>query len=134
MKKLLTLTAVGAILAVPASAVQKCVPWVETTCRVTADSYSVQWSGVCNETNVAVSGLGLCSTSSNTSTDVRSSIGALGGLYCYCKALQPMPSKWVYVHTYDDLHICQQSCASACAQFMGIGSFVESVFKTMAAE
>ena len=65
MKKLFTLTALGAILTAPAMAVQKCVALdaSTTTCTSTPTTCKADWSATCttNGTRVPIKGIAMCS-------------------------------------------------------------------------
>ena len=127
MKKLLTLTAVGAILAAPAMAVQKCVALdaETTTCTSTATYGKADWSATCttNDKSVSILGIATCAIdaasliigSHNISTMVTTagSDGDTTKKSCWCKMVSPAISSWVSVtHTGDCSYQCSYQCAS----------------------
>ena len=129
MKKLLTLTAVGAILTAPASAVQKCVAFDTTTPEfIVQESYgSYDWTGdLENMTIYGVAACGFDSVSddgSSISTSVQASaIDIEDNTYCWCRMISPAISKWVYNDTegyFDSAIECSLSCAYACTVAAG---------------
>ena len=128
MKKLLTLTAVGTILTMPAMAVKKCVALDAsvTTCTATT---SVQgkgdWSATCTTDGktVTIEGVGMCSAYlagsgengySNGSITTLSSTSSVSNKRCWCKMIKPAVSYWVYVSEYTNASTCAYYCADEC--------------------
>ncbi|MBE6459659.1 MAG: hypothetical protein E7009_01585 [Alphaproteobacteria bacterium] len=132
MKKLLTLTAVGAILAAPATAVQKCVALdpEHVSCYPTSEEYSdfvgkAEWSITCttNGTSVPIKGIGMCSNqAANDFFDTSEAITTVSSesdmtdRYCWCKMVEPAVSSWVYIGTdvYGGDRACAYGCAASC--------------------
>ena len=126
MKKLLTLTAVGAILAVPASAVQKCVALDSstTTCTSTMTYGKADWSATCttNGTSVPIKGIAMCSNqaadaqygTSDAITTVSSTTDTTN-VNCWCKMVEPAVSSWVFIYVYTSASYCARDCSDYCA-------------------
>ena len=107
MKKLLTLTAVGALLAAPAMAVQKCV-------NLDAGDYGDREEDLYDRPDWFVSyvdyggpvvrGIGICSSDYNEPGTFSSRLDKLtfdgdnleNNKYCWCKMLSPAVSSWVF--------------------------------------
>ena len=131
MKKLLTLTAVGAILSAPAFAVQKCVTYDSSTTTCATDQPVLyylgksEWTGTCTTNGVAVPivGVGKCSSTSGAisspkyQTSLAISQNHLNNKYCYCRVISPFVSNWVYAFApaVSDTNTCEYSCANQCA-------------------
>ena len=126
MKKLLTLTAVGAILAAPAIAVQKCVALdpSTTTCTSTPASGNADWSATCttNGTSVPINGIAMCSNQKadaiNGTSDAITTVSSTTdttNFNCWCKMVEPAVSSWVFIGTFTSASICADSCSSNCA-------------------
>ena len=117
MKKLLTLTALSAILTAPALAVQKCVALgaSSTTCSPwSADQDSIEWYSRCTtgSTTVEIIGEGICFADSKyTSFD----FNADNNHYCHCRVVSPVRSGFVLGETFTNWSECISRCASACA-------------------
>ena len=141
MKKLLILTAVGAILAAPAMAVQKCVKLtVSSTCAAPGYSQAykyIDWSATCttNGNEIPIQGIGVCSTSVPTDYESDSEASELvvadtiasgssdddtTRLGCWCKMVSPAVSKWVFLlnYTNNEYEDCAPYCALACGARM----------------
>lgn len=137
MKKLLTLTAVGAILSTPASAVQKCVALDknDTQCTSSYSSYrgKANWEATCttNGVSVPIKGIAACSQEagpvpgavnfddSQVAIELLPTV-ASNGMYnnnnCWCRIISPAISRWVYTgETYADVADCTYNCAKECA-------------------
>ncbi|MBQ7127953.1 MAG: hypothetical protein IJO18_03145 [Alphaproteobacteria bacterium] len=102
MKKLLTLTAVGVILAVPAFAVQQCVfkPTMDNweVCDNGTDGLSDDsggWWIDCNGTRYR--GIAMYSTADvgDVAETIDSGTPNTTTVYCYCKMIYPVLSKWI---------------------------------------
>ena len=128
MKKLLTLTAVGAILAAPAMAVQKCVAFDTTTPEfISQGTYgSYDWYGYLE--NMTIYGLAACGSASSydgvpISTSVQASaIDTEYNKYCWCRMIIPAISKWVHNDAegyFDSAMECSLNCAYACTVAAG---------------
>ena len=126
MKKLLTLTAVGAILAAPAMAVQKCVALdaSTTTCTSTAASGNADWSATCttNGTSVPIKGIAMCSNQAadatyGTSDAIKTVSGTTDttNVNCWCKMVEPAVSSWVFLNAYTSAGVCANGCSYICA-------------------
>ena len=137
MKKLLTLTAVGAILAAPAMAVQKCVAFdaSTTTCTSTSTYSKADWSATCttNSTSVPIKGIAMCSNqaadatygTSDTMTTVSNTTDTTN-VNCWCKMVEPAVSSWVFVGTTTSAGFCATNCSYRCAY----GARNESAFRS----
>lgn len=137
MKKLLTLTAVGAILSTPASAVQKCVALDknDTQCTSSYSSYrgKANWEATCttNGVSVPIKGIAACSQDagpvpgatnfddSNVDIELLPTVYSNGNYNnneCWCRIISPAISRWVYTGmTYADGSDCSYNCAKECA-------------------
>ncbi len=144
MKKLLTLTAVGAILATPAMAVQKCVAFdtSTTTCTSTATKGNPDWSATCttNDTSVPIKGIAMCSNqgasvtgdTSDAITTVSSSTDTTN-TRCWCKMVEPAVSPWVYAFNYQEAANCAFMCSYSCARNANSSSsFRSALFGSLA--
>ncbi len=133
MKKLLTLTAVGAILSTPASAVQKCVAFNPGASCTFPDGVSYISTGPLNPwtMNCTYSGkttairvIGLCSpTKPESKYQTKETIEwhpqnftLDTPLYCWCKAISPIESHWISATTSSDtVQTCMYTCNSKCS-------------------
>ncbi|MBP3316196.1 MAG: hypothetical protein J6L70_01170 [Alphaproteobacteria bacterium] len=125
MKKILTITALCGIFAVPAGAVQKCVALNDgpdtdmNWCYNGGTNFGdVDWSNACDVftgATIGVSGVSACSdrpggepigalTVSDNATD---------NIYCWCMMTVPAVSWWVFAgeNTTNCLHSCGYTCA-----------------------
>ena len=137
MKNIVMLSAILAVVSVPAAAVQKCVALgSSTTCTATgrlsqAPTGQTDWELTCttNRESVTVKGIGVCSSVSGTTSSPVSSLittskcfstgscPATGGaaLYCYCRMLSPALSQWVAIQrSYASESECLYNCAATC--------------------
>ena len=126
MKKLLTLTSVGALLAAPAMAVQKCVALDSstTTCTSTSTYSKADWSATCttNSTSVPIKGIAMCSNqaadaqfgTSDAITTI-SSESDTTNVNCWCKMVEPAVSSWVFLYANASAGGCAISCSASCA-------------------
>ncbi len=123
MKKLLTLTAVGALLATPALAVQKCVALNDepdmTWCYNGGTNFGdVNWGNACDVftgTTISVSGVSACSDQPDGEpiSWLTVSDNATDNIYCWCMMTEPAVSKWVFAgkNTANCLYSCGYTCA-----------------------
>ncbi|MBE6460036.1 MAG: hypothetical protein E7009_03580 [Alphaproteobacteria bacterium] len=133
MKKLLTLTAVGALLTTPSIAVQKCVALntSDTLCKVTNVYGQADWTSACNSNaaggiSVPVKGIAMCSNQTGSAQYVTSSTLKVSNSssdttnkYCWCKAIEPAISHWVYTTEQQDASMCAYQCSHICAYLFG---------------
>ena len=145
MKKLLTLTAVGAILTAPASAVQKCVALnsLASTCTSTPANGNADWSATCastTDTSVPIKGIAMCSNqkanaafgTSDAITTVSSATDTTN-VNCWCKMVEPAMSSWVYVHTGTSASYCASNCSGVCAdRARNYSAFRRALFGSLA--
>ena len=127
MKKLLTLTAVGAILAAPAVAVQKCVALDSSTATCTPTVQRAgyaDWTATCTteETSVPIAGVAICSNlagaDGDTTTNPLKTVSSgtdTSNVHCWCKMVEPAVSSWVYASTSTSAPLCTSSCSLYCA-------------------
>ena len=151
MKKLLILTALGAILTAPANAVQKCVALdpQHSGCYPTSEGYSdfvgkAEWSITCttNGTSVPIKGIAMCSNQAaddffDTSEAITtvSSESDMTDRYCWCKMVEPAVSSWVYIgeFIYDGDRGCAYGCAASCFETLyKEPSFQSALFGSLA--
>ena len=138
MKNMVMLSAILAVVSVPAAAVQKCVALGRgTTCEAPrglsqSPTGKTDWKLTCttNRESVTVSGIGVCSASSGTTSSPVDSLTtsrcfsagscpASGGdaLYCWCRMLSPVLSQWVAIQmSYASESECLYNCAATCYQ------------------
>ena len=141
MKKTLFLFALGAIMATPAIAVQKCVALQATENYTsafggTSDVRCADWGATGATNNITVEGVGVCSnnagtqaTRDNLSFDVSSTTN---NKYCWCKMISPAISKWVYPGTSNTSEAnCLKYCAASCAQAMTDSYYRGYFFKNL---
>ena len=126
MKKLLTLTAVGVILAAPAMAAQKCVALdpSTTTCTSTQAYGNADWSARCttNGISVPIKGIAMCSNqaadaqygTSDAITTVSSTTDTTN-VNCWCKMVEPAVSSWVFIAASQSAGNCAYYCSRHCA-------------------
>ena len=132
------LSAILAVVSVPAAAVQKCVALGSgTTCTATGGlsrppTGKADWELTCTTSgkSVTVKGIGVCSpevgtTSSpvdslTTSTCLTGQCPAEGNAkYCYCRMVSPALSQWVGLQmSFASESRCLQNCASTCHQYL----------------
>lgn len=130
MKKLLILTAVGAILAAPATAVQRCI---KLTVGMSGDfdyeEGGTGWTAIFP--HITIKGQSACTD--NNSTDVQDEVGVNGsGYYCWCKMSSPVESRWAGCGIYGTTEYCQRDCSHSCAEnFSGNESYVYDLHEAM---
>ena len=144
MKKLLTLTALGAILAAPAMAVQKCVALdaSTTTCTSTPTLSKADWSATCttNATRVPIKGIAMCSnqvaTAKYDTSDAITTVSSTSdttNVYCWCKMVEPAISPWIYIIKHTSYGNCLYNCSSDCAlQALYTPAFRSALFGSLA--
>ena len=139
MKNIVMLSAILAVVSVPAAAVQKCVALgSRTTCTAPGGlsrppTGKADWSLTCrtNSTSVTVNGIGVCAGQvGNTTTPLDSltistcfstgSCPAEGeAVNCWCRMLSPAVSQWMHSglsHTTE--YDCMRDCAAECYQYI----------------
>lgn len=145
MKKLLTLTAVGALLTAPAIAVQKCVALDSstTTCtNIEAESLYREWKLTCttNGITVPIEGTSSCYTTvmlnvGGIKDDLKTQYSENGTYdkYCFCQMIRPLASSWVLAYrTYTMSENCRAGCAKKCAEtFSGNATFRSAMISTL---
>ena len=139
MKNIVMLSAILAVVSVPAAAVQKCVALgSSTTCTAPGGlsrppTGKADWSLTCrtNRESVTVKGIGVCSSvrgttsspvsSLTTSTCISSPSCPASGdaVYCYCRMVSPALSQWVALQmAFTSESTCLQNCAATCYQHL----------------
>ena len=134
MKNIVMLSAILAVVSVPAAAVQKCVALGRgTTCEAPrglsqSPTGKADWELTCrtNSTSVTVKGIGVCSPVSGTTSSPVSSLttskcssagSCPAAVYCWCRMLSPALSQWVAIELgFASESTCLQNCASTCYQ------------------
>ena len=135
MKKLLILTAVGAILSAPAIAASKCIP------MLSKHSYNVGNYGASNSRDFVIYldpaspyqtnmyGVAACSSTVPSSSDIfyaTTSISMTDGDYCWCRIISPAVSKWFSVNGNMTISNCKANCAQKCADtFKGSSAAID---------
>ena len=138
MKKLLTLTAVGAVLITPAFSVQKCVALGDTasiSCTATeASDGDVNWSATCTTgaKTIPVKGIAICASTHLGGYYKSSSITTVEGSddedkVCWCKMVSPAVSYYVQRYVFASHRTCAYSCAEYCAN----GMVTETTFRNL---
>ena len=136
MKNIVMLSAILAVVSVPAAAVQKCVALGRgTTCEAPrglsqSPTGKADWELTCrtNSTSVAVHGVGVCAATSGTTSSPVSSLttskcssagSCPAAVYCWCRMLSPALSQWVYsgLHYRSEAQ-CMYNCAADCYQYI----------------
>ena len=120
MKKILTITALCGIFAVPAGAVQKCVALdanVDGT-SVDYDEYGADWS--VTFPNVTVKGIGVCgsnyaSPTASLSENVTYNYELSLNYNCWCRIISPVVSSWWITFDDGDPNACVEGCSYYCA-------------------
>lgn len=146
MKKTLILTAVGAILATPATAVQKCVALNSNTiCSSDTTQYAgkAEWAATCNTNGASVSVKGIASCASLRAGVQIGSVYSSGllpapsnssttndGIFCYCKTISPAISPWVWLSSHSTPAECNYLCASRCAEAISSNEPLHETFMT----
>ena len=118
MKKTLFLFALGAFVATPATAVQKCVALTgDTTCTkpVSIQSYTSEWSLSCGD--ISVKGVAVCGkepagTTAQTAEKVAYADGS--NTTCFCRVISPVVGSWVWLDNYDTESGCSDVCSAVC--------------------
>ena len=127
MKKLLTLTAVVAILPAPATAVQKCVALIDNNTIGTpynSGTFGADWRVNFPNGNI-VKGVATCSLwGYSDDGNLRDTISYApefdwsANYWCYCKMTKPAVSKWVLLQDYNDAADCFEMCAQGCEDWV----------------
>ena len=118
MKKLLILTAVGAILATPAVAVYKCVA-LDFDASALEGGYFTAALWYATFPNYTINGVSRCASNTGTQGDTLTSISTSGtAKYCWCKTTNPLGSKWAYLFEAYDAEECADYCHSECGTRM----------------
>ena len=139
MKNIVMLSAILAVVSVPAAAVQKCVALGRgTTCTAPGGlskppTGKADWSLTCgtNSKSVPVSGIGVCAAergqpSSPVDSLIISTCFSTGqcpaegeAVNCWCRMLSPALSQWVHSGLrYTSESECVNYCASTCYQYL----------------
>ena len=139
MKNIVMLSAILAVVSVPAAAVQKCVALGSGTTACAGPgglsrppTGKLDWSLTCttNRESVTVKGIGVCSPVSGrtnspvsslaSSTCISSSSCPSGdAVYCYCRMVSPALSQWVAIElAFNSESLCLQNCAATCYQYL----------------
>ena len=148
MKKLLTLTAVVAMLAAPATAVQKCVALTPENLSCSIDESFVDvgmesdWRVNCtnNGKTIVVHGVNMCSNGwlgENRVTNGQLYVSP--GTGCFCRIISPAVSKWVSAFKFsvtdsemEDAWRCTDSCAYQCAyEFVNDQTFRQAMLSSL---
>ena len=138
MKNIVMLSAILAVVSVPAAAVQKCVALGSgTTCAATGGlsrppTGKADWELTCrtNSTSVAVHGVGVCAATSGTTSSPVDSLSTTAcfstgscpasegdARYCWCRMLSPALSQWVAIQvSFASESACLYNCAARCYQ------------------
>ena len=136
MKKLLTLTAVGAILATPAMAVQKCVALSSDLTCTNYSSYgrTPDWFSVFDN-GLTILGVAFCSYKQGTTYQVVNEIYSSADkedIHCWCKMISPAISKWVYTTAGLDEDNCNRFCIEYCGRYAGhVSGFKTAMFNSL---
>ncbi|MBQ3039735.1 MAG: hypothetical protein IJD41_04225 [Alphaproteobacteria bacterium] len=143
MKKLLTLTVVGAILAAPAMAAYKCAPnWgLPYFSKTLTGGYSGPMSDFsitydANGTDMFI--MRASAQCSSRAPDFSTSSGMLGwgalplsaGTYCWCRIISPAISKWIPIADttkFATAAACGTGCTSACSAYLSSSSALSAV-------
>ena len=139
MKKLLTLTAVGAMLAAPAMAAQKCVqlPTKGSDCSFSRSSFSIEIPISCSAAGISMKAIALCASAyadkggtvsaGLVANTIDGEAMSYGPYYCWCKLVQPVESRWVLASSTsnDDFDSCSYLCSQKCAEAMWAPKDVE---------
>ncbi len=143
MKKLLILTAVGAILDAPAIAAQKCVV-LDSNAEAISVDYKLRgtdWS--VSFENVTVKGVGFCSLDAPTADEISQTLnfgysGFSNRCNCWCRMTSPAVSQWVWSDEQCPASgvgggkACMASCAAMCASsFRYPGDFRNKMLSTL---
>ena len=139
MKNIVMLSAILAVVSVPAAAVQKCVALGRgTTCTAPGGlsrppTGKADWSLTCttNRESVTVKGIGVCAAmrgeagALENSLNITTCSSATGcppdglAVNCWCRMLSPALSQWVHSGlSYTSEFQCVNQCASTCYQYL----------------
>ena len=102
-----------------------------------AESGSASWeigcvSGHSGDT-VYMQGFGICSSDSgfyqyDTTYNGVSTSDHMPHVNCWCGAVTPIPSLWVFIREYSSEGECEYSCAVACASSAGEEEFIKALW------
>ncbi|MBE6460185.1 MAG: hypothetical protein E7009_04370 [Alphaproteobacteria bacterium] len=118
MKKLLTLTALCALLTAPAMAVQKCInPYAD----IEPEDYSsgtIEWFAIFAD--YTMRGMATCANTPGTPGKLLPSLthntsNLEDNTVCWCRIVSPVLSYWRYDYDFKDVYKCMDYCASHCA-------------------
>ena len=139
MKNIVMLSAILAVVSVPAVAVQKCVALGRgTTCTGTGGlsrppTGKADWELTCttDRTSVTVKGIGVCAAASGTTSSPVDSLSTTAcfstgscpasgdAVNCWCRMVSPALSQWVYSGLmYRSEPECLYNCAAECYQYI----------------
>ena len=138
MKNIVMLSAILAVVSVPAAAVQKCVALgSRTTCEAPGrlsrpPTRLADWELTCttNRESVTVKGIGVCAAMRGEAGELKNSLdittcsSATGcpadlAVNCWCRMLSPALSQWMHsglTHTTE--YDCMYNCAAECYQYI----------------
>ena len=143
MKKLLFLTAVGALLTAPAIAAQKCVV-LDSNAEAISVDYKLRgtdWS--VSFENVTVKGVAFCSSKACTADSISQKVSFgysdfSNRCNCWCRMTSPAVSQWVWSGEQCPASgvgggvNCMASCAAMCASsFQYPGDFRNKMLSTL---
>ena len=139
MKNIVMLSAILAVVSVPAAAVQKCVALgSRTTCEAPGrlsrpPTRLADWELTCttNRESVTVKGIGVCAAmrgeagALENSLNITTCLSTTGcpaddrAINCWCRMLSPALSQWVYSGlTFLSEYECMHNCAAECYQYI----------------
>ena len=139
MKNIVMLSAILAVVSVPAAAVQKCVALGSgTTCTATGGlsrppTGLADWELTCttNRESVTVKGIGVCAATRGEAgalhdslriTTCTSTVGCPAdgqAINCWCRMLSPALSQWMHSGlTFRSEYECMYNCAAECYQYI----------------
>ena len=139
MKKLLTLTALGAILTAPATAVQKCVALDSsgfyTECEAMTTDSQIDVSAVCTtgDVDVLIKGVAICSNKSSDSGSLSETMTIdEENVNCWYKVVSPAVSPYIFVYSFATDVECVQQCNKEAAGLLeGDDSFRGVLFSNL---
>ncbi len=138
MKKLLTLTALCALLTAPATAVQKCVALDANMATYGGDmpAYKTDWT--LNAENLVIKGIAVCSNKRGSRyADTASELtydetDSNNNYYCWCRMISPAVSLWTYTYECEDSLECAMVCTDSCVTSIDFDSdFRSAMFSNL---
>ena len=128
MKKLILVSALGAIMTASAgAAVKKCVA-LSTSSTCTGSLYPpsavTDWFATCDDSTV-VKGIGICGTSNNgtNTTYITLDDSDNNNNICFCRMITPAVSTyWIWTKSFSDQATCLNDCAATCMRDFNNGS------------